>query len=116
MLNELEIRKEIARLEYEEASYPNYEKLAALYVIRGEMKRPVRETERTTPQASRSYSTSLASATPRTVGSYGESEFLKAVEGTPPAEAWEVMDELMTSLRVIRPRTYDAVLDKIKSR
>ena len=37
MLDEAEIRKEIARLEYEESSYPNYAKLANLYVIRDKM-------------------------------------------------------------------------------
>ena len=37
MLDALEIRKEIARLEYEESSYPNYAKLATLYTIRAEM-------------------------------------------------------------------------------
>ena len=37
MLDKAEIRKEIARLEYEESSYPNYAKLADLYVIRDKM-------------------------------------------------------------------------------
>lgn len=37
MLDALEIRKEIARLEYEESSYPNYAKLANLYTIQDRM-------------------------------------------------------------------------------
>ena len=37
MLDKAEIRKEIARLEYEESSYPNYAKLANLYTIRKQM-------------------------------------------------------------------------------
>ena len=37
MLDKQEIRKEIARLEYEESSYPNYAKLADLYIISAEM-------------------------------------------------------------------------------
>lgn len=43
MLNELEIRKEIARLEYEESSYPNYAKLADLYLIREQMQKGSRK-------------------------------------------------------------------------
>ena len=37
MLDAAEIRKEIARLEYEESDYKNYAKLADLYVIRKQM-------------------------------------------------------------------------------
>ena len=37
MLDAKEINAEIARLEYVESSYPNYAKLADLYIIRDRM-------------------------------------------------------------------------------
>ena len=36
MIDETELKLWIARLETEESSWPNYEKLAALYIIRNE--------------------------------------------------------------------------------
>ena len=43
------------------------------------------------------YSADPATATeePKTVGEYGDSEFLLAVAGKDPAKAWTVVDELM---------------------
>ena len=43
MLDAAEIRKEIARLEYEESDYKNYAKLADLYVIRKQMQEEERD-------------------------------------------------------------------------
>lgn len=114
MLDELEIRKEIARLEYEESSYPNYAKLATLYAIRAEMHKPEHPAETgIAPLYERRYSASSAPGQKQTVGSYGDSDFLIAVESKPPASVWRIMDELMSSLQVMNPRTYSAVLRKI---
>lgn len=110
MLNELEIRKEIARLEYEEASYANYAKLATLYTIRAEMHK-ADTAEETTP--ARNYP--RAAEYPRTVGEYGDSDFLRAVAEKSPADVWPIMDELAESLRVMQPRTYAAVMRKINA-
>lgn len=108
MLDALEIRKEIARLEYEEASYDNYAKLATLYTIRAEMSKPETEehTARVTP--ARSYSV-------ETVDEYGDSDFLHAIAGKPPGAVWLIIDELVDSLRVMQPRTYAAVMRKISA-
>ena len=59
MLDKQEIRKEIARLEYEESSYPNYAKLADLYIIRAEMEKPDAKIE---PRYERLYSGAAAPA------------------------------------------------------
>lgn len=69
MLDEREIRKEIARLEYEESSYRNYAKLADLYAIRREMH-----------GGSEIVGAYSAAAPPEpseryTVGEYGDSDF-----------------------------------------
>lgn len=108
MLDEREIRKEIARLEYEESSYPNYAKLADLYAIRREM-RGVNE-----------FVGAYSSAAPPepvaqyTVGEYGDSDFLLAVAGKDPAKAWAVVDELMDTLAMVNSKVYNSVMQKVQ--
>lgn len=118
MLDKAEIRKEIARLEYEESSYPNYAKLADLYVIRDKMQ----EEERGDGGKYVGYYSGApapVTAEPAIVGEYGDSEFLLAVAGKNPAKAWAkawaVVDELMDTLSLVNRKVYDSVLRKIKS-
>ena len=114
MLDAAEIRKEIARLEYEESDYKNYAKLADLYVIRKQMQ----EEERGDGGKYVGYYSGAptpVTAEPATVGEYGDSEFLLAVAGKDPAKAWAVVDELMDTLSLVNRRVYDSVLRKMKS-
>lgn len=105
MLDAYEIRKEIARLEYEESSYPNYAKLADLYTIQNQMQGGV--------QMQAAYSEAAA---PRgEVGEYGASDFLRAVAGADAGSAWLVMDELMSTLQLVNSRAYDSVMRKIRN-
>lgn len=106
MLDALEIRKEIARLEYEESSYPNYAKLATLYTIRAEMNK---ESE---PQSA---APRVQSIPAYSGAAYGNSEFLRTVSDKEPRDAWRVMDELMESLSVMQPKTYAAVMNKLNN-
>lgn len=106
MLDALEIRKEIARLEYEESSYPNYAKLATLYTIRAEMNKE-NEPQSAAPRAVVQSIPAYSGAT------YGSSEFLRTVSDKEPRDAWRVMDELMESLSVMQPKTYAAVMNKL---
>lgn len=114
MLDAAEIRKEIARLEYEESDYKNYAKLADLYVIRKQMQE---EEQGSRSMHLRAYSgaPTPVTAEPATVGEYGDSEFLLAVSGKDPAKAWAVVDELMDTLSLVNRKVYDSVLRKIKS-
>lgn len=48
------------------------------------------------------------------VGDYGDSDFLQAVRGKDAAEAWDVMDDLMDTLRLANPRAYESVMRKIR--
>lgn len=116
MLDELEIRKEIARLEYEESSYPNYAKLATLYAIRAEMHKPEHPAdEGIAPQYNRRYSAAVTTEQTHAIGNYGDSDFLQAVTSKAPADVWPILDDLMSSLQVMNPRTYSAVMLKIKA-
>ena len=120
MLDAAEIRKEIARLEYEESDYKNYAKLADLYVIRKQMQEDERGSRSTRMQT---YSGDPApivqtaapqAAAPQTVGSYGDSDFLRAVEGKDPSKVWPIMDELMDTLALVNTRVYNSVMQKIE--
>lgn len=112
MLDALEIKKEIARLEYEESSYPNYAKLADLYIIRAEMSK-ANETQRA--MLTRKYSRAAA---PERVNAIlpqenTSSEFLNCLAGKPTEQVMSIMDELMDSLKVIQPRVYDAAIKRL---
>lgn len=116
MLDKQEIRKEIARLEYEESSYPNYAKLADLYIISAEMEK---SGERIEPYYERLYSGAAAPVemtTPQNtvIVDAAGSDFLKAVSGKKASAAWKIMDELMESLQVMQPRTYNAVMRQLR--
>ena len=112
MLDEAEIRKEIARLEYEESSYPNHAKLANLYVIRDKMQEAQNARDKFVCYNSGAPAT--VTAEPATVGEYGDSEFLLAVAGKDPAKAWSVVDELMDTLAMVNSKVYNSVMQKIK--
>lgn len=116
MLDKQEIRKEIARLEYEESSYPNYAKLADLYIIRAEMEKPDAKIE---PRYERLYSGATAPTEMHipqntVVMDAADSDFLKAVSGKDADAVWKIMDELMESLQVMQPRTYNAVMRQLR--
>lgn len=100
MIDERELALWIKRLETEESSWSNYEKLAALYTIQNQNREPVKEARMV-----EAYSAAPAH----------DSEFLRAVSNVDPARAWEVMDELMDSLKVVNERVYNSVMRKLES-
>ena len=107
-----EIDIEIARLEYGESSYPAYAKLATLYTIKNQMKKQEPEMQsRTYEQA---YSAAPAEI-PVEVGRYGDSEFLREIEGRNEEQVWGIMDDLMDTLQVANPRVYNGVMRKIRA-
>lgn len=105
MLNEQEINAWIARLETEESSWSNYEKLAVLYTIRG------RNENHDGVQLPIMYS---AAAAPDKIMQYGDTEFLQSIEGKSPDKLWPIMDELMDALMVTNRKVYNSVLAKIR--
>lgn len=102
MLDPLEIRKEIARLEYEEPTYPNCAKLADLYIIHDHM------------QATASTSEPVVTyAAPLEEPVEADSDFLRTVAAVPAQKAWELMDELIDTLRVTSPRVYKSIMSRL---
>lgn len=48
-----------------------------------------------------------------TIEHYGDSEFLKAIEGKKPDKIWLLMDELMQTLYLLNKPLYNSVLNRI---
>lgn len=46
---------------------------------------------------------------------YGDSDFLRAIEGKDPADAWRVMDDHMRTLQAINRRSYNTVLERMRN-
>lgn len=80
-------------------------KLAAFYTIRKELFGEEKEAE----QPMYSY----APEPVETIQSYGDSEFLEAVNGKNVDDVMPVMDELMDAMKVLQPRIYDSVMRRI---
>lgn len=106
MIDERELQLWISRLECEDSSWSNYEKLAALYTIQD---RQGRTGEKVMPVM---YAEASASDP---VGVYGDSDFLRAVAGNTPEKAWSAMDELMDTLKIVNERVYNSVMRKLQA-
>lgn len=101
-----EVEWAISELEREESSFLVYEKLAALYAVRNEMRGATMK-----QQEAHAYSTE---AEPNKIALYGESVFLRSVNGKSPEKVWPIMDELMEALQVVNRKAYDNVIQKLK--
>lgn len=103
MIDEKELKAWIARLETEQSSWPNYEKLAALYIIQNQ-----REGQRNPAPVA------MYSSTPAPDVVDGDSDFMQAVSSRAPEQAWAIVDELMDALKVTNARMYDNVMRKMR--
>ena len=113
MLDPKEIDIEIARLEYGESSYPAYAKLATLYTIKNQMNRA--ETKQQEPREPRQAYSLAAAPESAYTGRYGDSEFLREIEGRDQESVFAIIDDLIDTLRVTNPRVYNGVLRKIRA-
>lgn len=95
MVNLETINREIMDLEKMDTTYATCERLAWLYIVRDHI------TGQQTVQP-----------TPLTVDP--SSEFLQAVDGKESVAVFNVMDDLMDTIRVTAPRAYDNVMRRIR--
>lgn len=109
MITEKDLQEAI--LECEGQRNPNAStclKLAAFYTIKNEM-----FGKKEDPVA-----TAYSYDSPpyeKTVDYDGDSEFARKVDGKDAYDMWRIMDELMTTLSVVEPKLYQAVLRKINA-
>lgn len=101
-----EIEWAIYDLQHSESSTNKYIILAALYTCRDHLLRDTQQEPRIAAYLD-------DSAPTEQMAQYGDSDFLRAAAGKDPANAWSVMDELMETLKVIRPKVYDSVMAKL---
>jgi hypothetical protein len=100
MVSERELLDAIAQCEKDPVTYANIEKLANLYIVHnflyGQLApaKPSKEVE-------------------KTIGRYGDSEFLKGIAGHKAEAVWAIMDELMELLQTLAPNLYAGVLRKL---
>lgn len=110
MIDERELQLWIARLECEESSWSNYDKLATLYIIQNQQAQTEMNLQEM-PIAAQAEAIPVVAE----VGRYGDSDFLRAIANNTPEKAWNIMDELMDSLKIINERLYNTVMRKLKA-
>ena len=48
------------------------------------------------------------------ISQYGDTEFLRLIADRKAEDVWVIIDELMEAVKVLQPKLYNAVLDKLK--
>ena len=102
MFSKNELLDAIDDLESAPATYQNAEKLATFYTLYDHLY--VREVPKNLVEMTREV----------TIDNYGDTEFLKAIDGMNAEKAWLIMDELMTTLMALQRKLYDATIDRIQ--
>lgn len=103
MLDMDEIKSEIARLENGNITFSTVEKLAMLYIVQ-ERNSPTPEPIEI--QQMPRYAYAAAPEPP-------QSDFLEAVSKVPIDKALQVIDEHMEAIKLLYPKEYKAVINKI---
>ena len=104
MFSKGELLDAIDELEMSPATYQNAEKLATFYLLYDHLyvqKEPVNRIE-TTKEV--------------TIYRYGDSEFLQAINGHRAEDVWLLIDELMSTIKVMQPKLYQAVIERLDER
>lgn len=99
MFSKAQLLDAIDELELAAETYQNCEKLATFYSLYDHLygeKKPLVDTTREV-----------------IIGKYGESDFLRAIEGKDAATVWAILDDLMDSVLAYQPRLYNAVLQQL---
>lgn len=102
MFSKNEILDAIDDLEEAPATYQNAEKLATFYSLYDHLfvtKEPMNRIE---------------SIREVIIGKYGDSEFMRTIEGKKAEDVWSVMDELLQTIQMLQPRLYNATIEKLK--
>lgn len=98
MLNLDEINKEILMLETtRDTTYASIQRLAPLYIVRNNL---MRNSEADKPKATN-------------VDKNGGTPFMQAINGKDFTRVLSVLDEFVTTLEVLNPKLYAAVMRKI---
>ena len=111
MITEQDLKQAIAECQGER--HPNAStclKLAAFLIIQREL---YGQTPSLPAPASYSYATG-PEADVHTIDYRGESDFSHVIHGKRDDDIWAIMDEMMSTVQVVYPRLYDAVMAKLR--
>ena len=92
------IEREIDDLEHREASYKLCQRLSWLYSVRDHLREKIYP-----PEGKTTLKSSLSG-----------SEFLDAANGKPYEDVMRIVNEHMETIRMLYPKTYSALVDKIR--
>ena len=98
MIDLEEIEREIDKLEHREASYRLCERLSWLYSVRDHLYAKIYP-----PEGKTALKSSLSG-----------SDFLDAANGKPYDDVMRLVDEHLETLRLVYPKTYSALVEKIR--
>lgn len=100
MFSKAELLDAIDEMEMCPSTYQNCEKLATFYSLYDHLygdKRPILETIQQT-----------------VIQKFGDSDFLRSVEGADAEKVFGILDELMESIKLLQPRLYEATLAELR--
>lgn len=92
------LEREISEIEARQPSYKSCERLAWLYIVRDHVRDSMYPPEGRTAIES----------------SGGRSDFLEAANGKPYEDVLGIIDEHLETIRLLYPKTYDGVLERIR--
>lgn len=102
MFSKNELLDAIDELEMSPSTYQNAEKLATFYLLYEHLyttREPVSRVEQIDEVI---------------ISQYGDTEFLRLIADRKAEDVWAIIDELMEAVKVLQPKLYNAVLDKLK--
>lgn len=102
MFTKNEILDAIDELEEAPATYQNAEKLSTFYSLYDHLY------VKKEPQSR------IETIQEVVIGEYGDSDFMRLIEGKKPEEVWKIMEELMLTIQMLQPRLYNATIERIK--
>lgn len=103
MFSECELIKSIREIENAPPTFQNMQKLATFYTIYDHLysvPAEPRELKKTVQE--------------NVVEWYGDSEFLSLIEDKEAEKMWLLMDELMSTIKALQPRLYEATMQEIR--
>lgn len=102
MILQQDLLKGIREMENAPQTYQNMQKLATFYTIYEHL------------YPSNAYQDQIKTVQQEIADYYGDTDFLRLIEGKDAEKLWLLMDELMESVKVLQPRLYDATMQQLK--
>ena len=115
MITEKEIAQAIEECMREPVTGNKRAVLADLIIIQDYLfGEPMQERETQQAMPMQSYSAPPIEQVETYIGTNGDSEFLRAVDGRKTEKVWKLIDELVEAVKILHPRMYTTFIDKVQ--